>query len=139
MKNIFLDYQGYWREVNKNGIPNASGVYCVYACTYNPSEETVLLRELIYIGESENVRERLVEYERLSDWIKRLKFGETLCYSFAQVGSSDRNCAEAAMIYHHKPPCNIEYKYTFPFPDTTIKTSGRNALLDTTFTVFGTR
>ena len=139
MKTISLTYNGYWREVNKSGIPDASGVYCVYACTYDSSAKTVSLRELIYIGESEHVQSRLAEHERLDDWKKKLKVGETICYSFAEIGSDDRNRAEAALIYHHRPPCNVEYTYAFPFPDTTINTAGRNALLDTTFTVRDTR
>ncbi len=138
MKIISLTFDGYWREVNKGSVSANSGIYGVYACTYNQNEKTVSLRELMYIGESENVRDRLAEHERLPNWKKRLKSGETLCYSFAPVGSDDRNRAEAAVIYHHKPPCNEEYKYSFPFPDTTINTSGKNCFLDSSFTVTDT-
>lgn len=138
MKTISLEFEGYWREINKGGVPAQSGIYCVYACTYNQSEDTVTLRELVYIGESENVRDRLTNHERLPDWKKRLKAGETLCYSVATVSRSDRNRAEAAVIFHHKPPCNTEYKYSFPFETTTIQTSGRNNMLDSSFTVYRT-
>lgn len=135
MKTISLEFEGYWREINKGSVPAQSGIYCVYACTYNQSKDTVTLRELIYVGESENVRDRLANHERLPDWQKRLKVGETLCYSVAAVSGSDRNRAEAAVIFHHKPPCNTEYKYSFPFEATTIQTFGRNDLLDSSFTV----
>lgn len=138
MKTISLNFDGYWREINKGGVPAESGVYCVYACTYNQNEGTVSLRELMYVGESENVRERLANHERLSDWKKRLKSGETLCYSVALVSGNDRNRAEAAVIFHHKPPCNTEYKYSFPYEATVIQTSGKNALLDSFFTVYRT-
>ena len=138
MKTISLNFDGYWREINKGGVPAESGVYCVYACTYNQNEGTVSLRELMYVGESENVRERLANHERLSDWKKRLKSGETLCYSVALVSGNDRNRAEAAVIFHHKPPCNTEYKYSFPYETTVIQTSGKNALLDSFFTVYRT-
>lgn len=138
MKTISLAFEGYWLEINKSGVPAQSGIYCVYACTYNQNKDTVTLRELVYVGESENVRNRLANHERLPDWKKRLKAGETLCYSVAAVSGSDRNRAEAAVIFHHKPPCNTEYKYSFPFESTTIQTSGRNALLDSSFTVYRT-
>lgn len=138
MKTISLAFEGYWLEINKSGVPAQSGVYCVYACTYNQNKDTVTLRELVYVGESENVRNRLANHERLPDWKKRLTAGETLCYSVAAVSGSDRNRAEAAVIFHHKPPCNTEYKYSFPFESTTIQTSGRNTLLDSSFTVYRT-
>lgn len=139
MKTMNLTFEGYWREVNKGSVPNKSGVYCVYASTYNASAGTVSLRKLLYVGESANVGDRISAHERLPDWKKRLKDGETLCYSFAPVESSDRHRAEAAVINKHKPPCNKEYKDSFPFPDTTINTSGMNAHLIASFTVYDTR
>lgn len=139
MKTISLNFQGYWLEAKKNGIPNESGIYCVYTGTPSKDGKTVTLRSLIYVGESDNVRKRLREHERLSDWKKYLNHGETLCYSFASVTNEDRKRAEAALIYHHKPPCNTEYKNAFPFEDTTVKTSGKNKFLDSSFTVQSTR
>ena len=122
-------------EVNKNGIPDASGIYCVYACTYNAITDKVSIRELIYVGESDNIWNRISNHERLADWKKRLRSNETLCYSFAGVSENDRVRAEAAVIFHHKPPCNTEYRHSFPFDTTTVTTSGRNAMLDSGYTV----
>ena len=135
MKTIFLNFKGYWLETHKTSVPEASGVYCVYAGTYRAETDKVTLRELIYVGESSNIRERLSNHERLKDWKQRLRAGETLCYSVAEVGSDGRECAEAAVIYRHKPPCNTEYVNRFPFESTTIQTSGRNRFLDAAFTV----
>ena len=122
-------------EVNKNGIPDASCIYCVYACTYNAITDKVSIRELIYVGESDNIWNRISNHERLADWKKRLRSNETLCYSFAGVSENDRVRAEAAVIFHHKPPCNTEYRNSFPFDTTTVTTSGRNAMLDSGYTV----
>ena len=135
MKLITLNFEGFWREINKCYVPQKSGVYCVYACTYNASDKTVLLLEILYIGESVNANERISSHERLPDWKKLLKLGETLCYSFASVDSTDRLRAEAALIYRHKPPCNTEYVYHFPFSDTMIKTSEKNNLLLSEFII----
>lgn len=136
MKTISLKFDGYWREAKKDHIPKVSGVYCVYACSHNPDKKTVSIRELIYVGESLDVHERLASHERVRDWEKRLRYGEMLCYSVAEVGSGDRVRAEATVIYRHKPPCNTEYTNRFPFENTVIKTSGMNKFLDTEFTVF---
>ena len=97
MKTIVLSFKGYWREVKKSAVPEVSGVYCVYAATYHGETETVSLRELLYVGESSDVRDRLANHERLKDWKRRLKAGETLCYAVATVNSSDRERAEAAV------------------------------------------
>lgn len=133
MKTIALNFKGYWREVNKEFVPSESGIYTVYACTYN-QQGKVSIRELLYIGESENVCERLQDHERLSDWKWFLRPNETLCYSVAKIGAADRVRAEAALIHHHKPPCNTEYVHSFPYEHTRIITKGMNALLSSDFT-----
>ena len=139
MKTISLNFRGYWLESHKASVPEASGVYCVYAGTYRAETDQVSLRELIYVGESSDVRDRLSNHERLKDWKRRLRAGETLCYSVAEVSSDDRDRAEAAVIYRHKPPCNTEYVNRFPFESTTIQTSGRNRFLEAVFTVYTKR
>lgn len=139
MKTISLEFDGYWREVNKGSVPAKSGIYCVYACTYNKNESTVSIRELIYVGESVNVNERISQHERLSDWKKRLNVNEMLCYSFGGISGDDRYRAEAAIICHHKPPCNNEYKTSFPFEDTRLNISGKHSKIDSDFIVRDTR
>lgn len=135
-KTFSVDFEGYWREPNISGVPSKSGVYCVYACTYNSAAKTVSLGKLIYIGEAGNVNERVAEHEKWPTWKKHLKSGQEICVSFGYVQSSDRDRVEAALIFKHKPPVNEEYKNSFPFDTTTINTSGRNALLSESFTVY---
>lgn len=133
-----VEFDGYWREPNKSGIPAQSGIYCVYACTHDTQAGTVSLRKLIYIGESENVRSRISNHTRQRDWEKHLKAGEQLCYSFGAVAATSRVRCEAAMIFKHKPPENTEYVNEFPFDQTTMNLSGKTALLHTSFTVYRT-
>jgi excinuclease UvrABC nuclease subunit len=134
-KTISLEFDGYWREENKAGVPDKSGVYLVYVCEYNESERTVTLNKLIYIGEAADVRERIDTHEKWSDWREYLVKGSEICFSFAPVSSPDRERAEAALIYHHKPACNDEYKDEFPFEDTSVKSSGSCILLSGDITV----
>lgn len=137
-KSYTLDFSGYWREPNIGGIPAQSGVYCAYACTYNPSEKNVSLRLLIYIGEAANAKDRVAGHGKWNDWRRHLQQGEQICFSFAPVASADRERVEAAMIFRHKPPENAEYRDSFPFDQTTVTTTGRNALLDSSFTLYRT-
>lgn len=134
-KTINLDFQGYWREINQGGIPNNSGIYLVYRCTYDQNDKTVTLNNLIYIGESEKVRERIENHEKKPMWQKKLQQGEQLCFSFAPVVDSDRKRTEAALIFKHKPECNEEYTNDFPFDTTTVNSSGRCHSIIASFTV----
>ena len=137
-KSYTLEFDGFWREPNWSSLPTASGVYCIYACTHNAQKKTVSIKRLLYIGESDNVRDRVPEEprDRREKWAKELARGEVLCASCAEVPSADRDRKEAAMIYHHKPPCNVQYIDSFPWDKTTISTSGESAKLTQRFTVY---
>jgi hypothetical protein len=132
-----LEFQGYWRRNNINGIPDKSGIYCVYECEYVKEKNSVTLINLLYIGQSENVRTRIQNHEKLDDmemYIRRGNNNHELCFTFAHL-NSDRDRIEAAMIYKHKPPFNDIYRDIFDFDKTTIISSGAVALLNTNFFV----
>ena len=136
-KSYALKFKGYRREVNWSGLPGMSGIYCVYACKYDPAEKAVSIRRLLYIGESGNVGRRVPEEpeKRRDLWASILRRGEQLCVSRAKVPPADRERVEAALIYHHNPPCNSEYVSYFPFDKTTVTTSGDSAELSREFAV----
>ena len=133
-KSYDLRFDGYWLERSKGDVPANSGIYCVYECTIQ-TQTTINIRRLIYIGEAENVRERIANHEKQREWNGYVHQGNTLCYSFAPVTSIDRERVEAALIFKHKPPVNTEYKDNFPFDTTHIRISGQSSLLDSSFTV----
>ena len=107
-KTITVEFDGYWRDENKGGLPAKAGVYCVYECTYSVGDKTVSIHKLIYIGEAEDVKDRVANHEKHEDWLEHVRRGNELCFSFGGVGKTDRDRAEAAMIYKHKPPENDE-------------------------------
>jgi hypothetical protein len=135
----FIDFAGYWRESEISSIPNSSGVYCVYACTFNPSSVsngTLSIRFLIYIGAAEDVCDSITKTEKWPDWRKHLREGEELCFNIAAVEPSERALVEAALVFHNKPPENLEHMESYPFETTTvINTSGRNYLLSNQYIV----
>ena len=82
------------------------------------------------------MHDRVDGHEKWDEWEDKLSWGQILCFSAALITlSGGRERAEAAMIYKHKPPCNEEYVNSFPYYETTVKTSGKNALLSSNFTV----
>jgi len=130
-----IEFEGYWRDTNRSGVPAKSGIYCVYEGKYDKSANTVSLLTLIYIGEADDVASRIAGHEKRKDWLKRVRSGNELCYSFGAIPATNRVRSEAAMIFKHKPPENTEYKHTFPFDRTTMTLSGKTALLTKQFTV----
>lgn len=128
-----IEFDGYWRDQNKNVVPAKSGLFCVYECTYNEQKKTVSLNKLLYIGEADNARDRIENHEKYNQWKKHVTSGNQLCFSFGAIGSLNRERCKAAMIYKHKPPENTEYKDSFPFDHTKVNLSGINVLLTETF------
>lgn len=129
MRQFSLFFDGYWREINKNGIPSKSGVYLVYRCVYYVNSKTVGLKEIIYIGQAENLHDRIENHERESDFNAQLQHGEELCYSVAEVSSSDLDIVENALIFAQKPVLNDKLKNSFNYGAVTIKVDGRCACM----------
>ncbi len=133
MKIIKLTFDGYWTEID-NDMIDKSGIYCVYRGV--KIGDRVKLIELIYIGESENVKKRIQQHIADKDWKECLEANECFCYSNAYVESQARARAEAALIYHYKPKYNNQHKDNYgDYAGTTIITSGKNHLIESGFTV----
>lgn len=122
-KLISLTFNGYRRDTHRDGIPDKSGIYLVYAGTHKPNN-TVHLRKLLYIGESDNLHDRLANHDRYEDWTDALQKGEILYYAYALASQADRLRAEAALIYQYTPPFNTEYTDHFRFPATALSLTG---------------
>lgn len=112
-EEIAIEFQGYWRDKKKRGVPAESGIYCVYTCIYSGKKQTCSPQKLLYIGAAENVRASLEDPPGLEDWESHIDTGEEFCYSFAPVGAEFRDSYAAALIHKHKPPEN-EKPYPTP-------------------------
>lgn len=105
MKNYILNFDGYWRECNKRDLPTYSGIYLVYRSRYNPQNDTVSLVEIIYIGQTDNIHDRLINHEKKELFLSQLREHEELCYSCAEV-VEDIDLVENALIFAQKPILN---------------------------------
>lgn len=72
-KTFTQNIEGYWRDINKGGLPSYSGVYFVYTATYNKNNDTVTLNRLIYIGTADNVNSRIAGHEKDANWRRYLE------------------------------------------------------------------
>ena len=126
-KKYSLSFQGYFRSSNYL-FPKA-GVYCVYRGIYNESNNTVSLKELLYIGQSKNVRERHLNHENKGEWERQLRTGEELQYSMAILPESELERCEAALIFRNKPTCNHIGIDSFGYLPTLVEIKGCTAML----------
>ena len=129
LKSYSLNFEGYWREINKNGIPSKSGIYLVYRSVYDANSNTVGLKDIIYIGQAENLHDRIAKHEKLDDFNAQLQQGEELCYSVASVSSADLDVVENALIFAQKPVLNGNLKDSFNHGAVTVKLDGRCACM----------
>ena len=129
LKAYSLYFNGYWREINKSGVPSKSGIYLVYRCVYNDKSNTVGLKEIIYIGQAKNVHDRIANHDRLEDFNAQLQRNEELCYAVAEVPSSDLDVVENALIFAQKPILNESLKDSFNYGAVTVKVDGRCACM----------
>jgi len=67
-------------------------------------------------------------------WKRLLGREGILCFGFAQIANPDRERAEAALIYKHKPPANRQCGDDFLLRPTRVVSIGRAALIVPDFT-----
>lgn len=122
-KKYDLDFRGYYRKAEF--LDSISGIYCVFRGAYVSSNDTVIVKELLYVGQSENVKYRHVNHENKEEWQSHLLPGEELLYSMAPLAKEELVRCEAALIYKNKPVCNHTGKDTFAFSPTLVEVKGR--------------
>ena len=70
--------------------------------------------------------------------IGKIVFNLKRIYVFSFADTEEEVRAEAALIFYHKPKCNIKGKHSFNQFKTSIKTKGKNKFLEDAFDVFPT-
>ena len=141
-----LEFDGFWRSQDKQDIPEGMGIYCVYEGKYfdeGKDKGSIELLNLIYVGESKNVRQRIIKHEKFREWMQHTHKGTELCFSYAPYDKeesekkrhADRKRISAALIYQHQPPSNKKQLNSFPYEKTQVVLSGRTELLTEKFEV----
>lgn len=123
MKEFLLNFDGYWRDCNKKGLPDYSGIYMVYRCQYNAMNDTVSLIDIIYIGQATNIHDRLCTHEKYDLFKSKLQVGEDLCYSCAKV-DNDVDMIENALIFAQKPVLNDQGKNEYNYERVNVRVGG---------------
>ena len=138
-KSYTLNFEGYRLSDGVGTLPSKPGIYCIYSCKYNIKFDQVTDLKLLYIGEAENLKKRIEQHNKSSEFNKQLT-GKELCYSRAILGKNfnqrDRVLIEHALVYHHQPICNEKLKNNFPNEiSVKIQITGRHYGLDSEFEI----
>lgn len=135
MKEFNLNFDGSILDENREHLPSHSGIYLVYRGTLNSERTRLHCKEIIYIGQSTDIRRCNKNHESRSRFLERLEDNEVLFYSYAPINSDDLKRVEAALVYKQKPLLNDQLKDNFLYPPTHIISSGACALLEKDFIV----
>lgn len=129
MRTYDLDFQGYFLVPSFKKLPEDSGIYIFYRCKYNKQENKVELIEILYIGQAEDIKDRINRHDKYPDFDDYLKPGEELCLSYAKLSTNDLDRVENALVYTQKPPFNELLKDHFNYNDTTLNVKGSSLLI----------
>lgn len=136
MKKYNVNFKGYWMDENRNSIPISSGIYLVYRCTYNEIVNKVNLLEIIYIGKSTNLQERILNHEKREQFKSLCNNHEMLCYSIAEISAQNLDVVENALIFAQQPQLNDQYKDKFNYEESEFEIDGSCTLMKhTNFTI----
>lgn len=128
MKQFNVIFDGYWLEDNKSDIPEFSGVYIIYRCSYVPHNDTVDLIEILYIGQADNLRGRISQHS-IKEFQVAIRPGETLCYACAPIDDNNLDLVENGLVFVEQPPFNVRLKDNYSHEDAEFIIGGNCGLL----------
>lgn len=129
MATYNLNFRGYWIDSHKNGLPEGSGIYLVYKCVYKENIRKVSLRELVYIGQANNLKTRIDTHDKREKFLQDCVAGETICYSIAEIPQKDLDIVESALIFMQNPKFNERKCDVFNYDTTELHLEGRCGLM----------
>lgn len=130
-----LHFDGSLADSYRQQLPQYSGIYLVYRGRFDAKENLFYCWEILYIGQATNIRERIVNHDRRSDFLASRGKDEVIFYSYAHLDASALNMVEGALIYVMKPRLNIIGRDSYAYQPIHVLSDGACALLDTDFKI----
>ena len=108
----------------------------VYRCIYDSTSDKVTLNEIIYIGQAEDLNERLNNHDKYSRFQNACESGEEICYAYANVSMDDLDIVENALVFAQKPSLNSDLVDSYNHESAAFLVEGKCKLLEyTDFTI----
>lgn len=130
MRYFELNFKGY---VGGGSLPETAGLYCAYTTKIN-EKGILVLDQLVYIGESRNIRQRQLQHVSNND------FPEPVVFSYVETPDTFtdklRKQCESALIYECQPRWNNQGMKLFNYDDTQVISTGEHYRIPDKFTVY---
>lgn len=125
-KSFALNIRGYFRDEVRNQFPHYQGIYFIYRGILNHVTKTCTLTALLYIGETNDLYDRLNEHPNRTELMEALEDGESLFYTYAltDLNEAERKRVEASLIYELAPSKNMRTIQEFPYSETILEVFG---------------
>jgi hypothetical protein len=134
-QTIVIHVNGFWRDQQREDLRESPGIFFVYEAAFNESGQTVDLLNLVFIGEADNIRKRILDDENRILWNSYIDPSNELVYAYAPVDACFRERVRDAYVITHKPRANQEDGIPFRYDKTTLVSYGKAALLNPVTTV----
>jgi len=121
-----LNWDSLW-EIKEDdmpsNVPDKEGIYMILCGKRSdePNKWDTSSYKLLYIGESEKVRSRIVRHEKWSCWKRNCENHILLKVATCEFGTEKRQKVECCLINNTKPICNDECKDDYPYKDDTVE------------------
>lgn len=100
MKKTFnLHFAGSISDDKKSQLPTYSGIYLVYRGVYNINEHNFTCKEIIYIGQADNINDRHKNHEKHEAFLGTCCKGEIVFYSYVNVEQYYLDRVENALVF----------------------------------------
>ena len=132
-KTYNLNFSDYvWQE----NLPERAGIYLTYTVKHDLQTGKHEIDELVYIGESVNIKDRQKQHFADGDY----PHGALLAFAYALMPDPEasRIRCESAMIFYIRPRWNRRNTQSFNYDTTTVNSSGNPKGVPSTFTVYRT-
>lgn len=123
---------------NVDRLPQLSGIYFVYRAKLNRATNNATVKELIYIGQAEDIYRRHHPHDRQADFDHQLQKDEDIiCYAYCEYPTGDTlSLIENGLIFERQPRLNTIYKDSYDHNDTRFVLTGSAYDIMKDFTVY---
>jgi hypothetical protein len=108
MADYSLNLIGYFVQDKMEGLPSSSGIYVVYRGLLDGERNIAILKELLFIGETENLNHSMNSRDNHTKFSESLQDGEKLFYCYAKIetDSQVRKDIATVLVSHSLPTLN---------------------------------
>lgn len=101
-----LVMRGWFKEATPPGLPDETGLYLVFG-GIPLGNGNAHIKHLIYIGQAQDIKDRIADHEKKPKFMDKLAEGESLYYYCVYLKNKDLDEDEGAMIKYFNRHADI--------------------------------